>query len=172
MITFFLQQKIKKISDRYVRDKKFREYKDIHQVMLFFNMEDLEVVKTFADALIADGKQVIAYTYDSGADKLKPPKLPDRYKILTKKSLNCFCFPHNDVISAFSKYSADTLIDLTVRPSLILKYLFLNSSSDFRVGFNRENGRLYDLLIERNEEQDFTFFVNQMLFYMKSLRTK
>jgi len=172
MITFFLQRKIRKISDSYIRDKKFREYKDIHQVMLFFNMEDLEVVKSFADLLVADGKQVMAYTYDNGVDKSKPSKLPDNYKILTKKDLNFFCFPHDDVVSAFSKYATDTLIDLTVRPSLILKYLFLNSSSDFRVGFNRENGRLYDLLIERNEEEDFAFFVNQMLFYMKSLRTK
>ena len=172
MITFFLQKKIRKISDRYVRNKKFREYKDIHQVMLFFNLEDLEVVNNFVDVLIADGKQVTAYAYNNEADKLKLPKLPDRYKILTKKNLNYFCFPHNDVISTFSEYSTDTLIDLTVRPSLVLKYLFLNSFSDFRIGFNRENGHLYDLLIERNDEKDFAFFVNQMLFYMKSLRTK
>ncbi|MDD4923190.1 MAG: hypothetical protein PHS30_12055 [Bacteroidales bacterium] len=172
MIKIFLQHKIIKLSKVYVRNKRFREYKDIHRVVLFFNMEDMAVVNAFANGLMADGKQVIAYSYDNNADKASLPALPDMYRILTKKQLDFFSFPKKDVISTFSGLSVDTLIDLTVRPSLVLKYLFLNSSADFRVGFNRDNGQLYDLLIERNQEQDFSFFTNQMLFYMKSLRSK
>lgn len=173
MITFFLQKKIKQLSKGYVRKKTFREYADIRQVMVLFNREDLEVVKTFADQLMSDGKQVTAYTFDNEPDKkVKKPALPDCYRILTKKDLNFFLLPHHEVVTAFKEYQTDTLIDLTVKPSFILKYLFLNSSADFRVGFNQEDGLLFDLLIEREEGQDLAFFVNQMLFYMKSLRTK
>jgi len=47
MIEIFLKQKIKKLTKDYVRAKKFREYKDIHEVIVFFNIENIPAVQHF-----------------------------------------------------------------------------------------------------------------------------
>ena len=170
MMNIFLKNQIKKLTKNSVRVKMFREYKDIRQVMLLFNMEDLAVVESFVKTLVADGKLVTAYSFELNNNAY--PQLPDNFTILNKENLNFFRIPKSAELSVFKGHRSDTLIDLTKKPSLILRFLFLNSPSDFRVGFNRDNAPLYDLLIEQNQEQDFSFFVGQMLFYMKSLRTK
>jgi len=170
MIKIFLKRKINKLTKDFVRVKKFREYHTIRDVIVFFNIENLSDVVTFIDKLTKDGKNVTAYSFDKS--KNSDHQLPEYYHILTKKSLNFDCTPKIEVLAAFTQHQADTLIDLTINPSLILKYLFLNSSADYRIGFNRDKATLYDLLIEYNQEQEFPFFLEQMLFYMKSLRTK
>lgn len=170
MIKIFLKHEIKKLTKRYVRFKQFREYNEIHDVIVFFNIENMPDAEIFIKTLIQDGKKVTAYSFDKKNDNAL--RLPDIYHILTKNALNFGCIPKKNELLAFKRQQADTLIDLTITPSLILKYLFLNSSANYRIGFNRENGALYDLLIEHNQGQAFSFFLNQMLFYMKSLRTK
>jgi hypothetical protein len=170
MIKIFLKRQIKKLTDNLVRVKTFRDYEDIRKVILLFDIEDLAVVKTFVDTLIVDGKQVSAYSFD--AKKNVYPQLPEHFKIWNKDQLDFYGIPKSAGLSAFTEHTADTLIDLTNASSLVLRYLFLHAPADFRVGFNRDNALLYDLLIERSQEQDFAFFVNQLLFYMKRLRTK
>lgn len=170
MINIFIKKQIKKLTKELVRDKTFRQYDDIHRVMLLFDPEDLAVVETFVETLVADGKQVTAFSFDT--KNTIYPKLRDGFKIWNKKQLDNRGIPKSTELSLFAENSADTLIDLTKSSSPVLRYLFLHSSADFRIGFNRDNSMLYDLLIERSEGQDFSFFVSQMLFYMKSLRTK
>jgi len=170
MIKIFLKHEIKRLTKKYVRSKQFREYEVIHDVIVFFNMENLPDVELFIKTLIQDGKNVTAYSFDK--KNITALRLPDCYHLLTKDALNFGCIPKKNELLAFKRKQADTLIDLTINPSLILKYLFLNSSADYRIGFDRENAALYDLLIEHNQEQGFSYFLDQMLFYMKSLRTK
>jgi len=170
MMNFFLNNRIKKLSKKHSRYKTFREYKDIRKITLLFDMENLPVVETFIKTLMDDGKQVIAHSFVM--KKTAYPQLSETFHIWNKENLDFWQIPQSADIKAFKASKPDTLIDLTNGKSPVLRYLFLNSSAAFRVGFNDENAQLYDLLIERNKEQDFSFFVNQMLFYMKSLRTK
>jgi hypothetical protein len=170
MIKIFLKNKLKKIAREYSGEKTFREYKDIRKIVLLFDMEDLPVVEAFVKTLLSEKKQVSAYSFDS--KKTIYPQLPDYFKIWNKNKLDFWGIPHSSDISAFKADVSDTLIDLTKGSSPILQYLSQSSSASFRVGFNLESSKLYDLLIERNQDQDFPFFVDQLLFYMKSLRTK
>lgn len=170
MITIFLKQKIKKLTKEYVRVKKFRAYKDIHDVIVLFDIEHLFLAEHFIETLIQDGKRVEAYSFDKKRNKYQ---LPESYHIWTKDALTFIDgIPKQQELLVFKKDSADTLIDLTIKSTPVLQYLFLNTSADFRVGFNSDKVALYDLLIEHNQKQELSFFLNQMLFYMKSLRTK
>jgi len=112
---------------------------------------------------------VRAYSFDK---KNIRHQLTETYHIWTRGSLEFNGAPKKKELLAFAKEPADTLIDLTTKAAPVLQYLFLNVSADFRVGFNRDNAALYDLLIEHTQGQEFSFFLDQMLFYMKSLRTK
>jgi len=169
-IPFFLKQKIKKLTKEFVRIKKFREYKEIQNILLLFNLENLTEVEDFVHQLTRDGKKVLACSFDS---KIKIiPRVPENFIVWNTNQLDIYGIPLQTELKTLTDFSSDTLIDLTTTPTPVLQYLFLNATSDFRVGFNRENAGLYDLLIERNPEHDFSFFVNQMLFYLKSLHTK
>lgn len=170
MINIFITKKIKKLTKELVRVKTFREYEKIHRVTLLFDIEDLTSVETLVQTLNSEGKDVTAYSFDSKNQSI--PQLPETFNIWNKSNLDFWGIPKEADFKIFKGREADTLIDLTKKTSPIMRYLFLNSSADFRVGFNHDNALLYDLLIERNEAQEFSFFVNQMLFYMKSLRTK
>lgn len=170
MINIFLKYQLKKLSELFVREKIFREYKDIRKVLLLFDIEDLLVVENFVATLNAEGKQVAAYSVD--LKKNVYPQLSENFKIWDKQKLDRYGVPKKEDISLFKKETADVLIDLTNSSSLIQKYLFLNASVNYRVGFNRDNAMNYDMLIERNLDHDFSFFADQLLFYMKSLRSK
>jgi hypothetical protein len=170
MINIFLKQKIKKLTKKYVRAKKFRAYKDIHDVIVLFDIENLSVAEYFIKTLVQDGKKVKAYSFDKKRNK---HQLPESYHIWTKDAFGFFDgIPKKQELLVFMKDSADTLIDITIKPTPVLQYLFLNTSADFRVGFNSDKAALYDLLIEHDQKREFSFFLDQMLFYMKSLRTK
>jgi hypothetical protein len=169
MIKIFLKQKIKKLAKNYVRAKRFRTFENIHEIIVFFNIENLPEVERFVETLIQHGKKVRAYSLDKKKNK---HKLSAVYHILTKDVFELNGIPKKRELLAFTKESADTLIDLTKNPSPVFQYFFLNAHADFRIGFNKENAALYDLLIECNQEHEFSFFLAQMLFYMKSLRTK
>jgi len=170
MMNIFLNNRIKKLSKKHSRYKTFREYKDIRKITLLFDMEHLTEVEAFIHTLTEDGKQVTAHSFVM--KKTAHPLLSETFHIWNKENLDFWHIPRSSDIKTFKSSKPDTLIDLTNGKSPILRYLFLNSTAAFRVGFNDENAQLYDLLIERNKEQDFSFFVSQLLFYMKSLRTK
>jgi len=170
MINIFLNNLIKKLTKSHERVKTFREYTDIQHVTILFDMEDLSVVQTFVETLKADGKDVTAFSFAS--KKSTNMQLPEHFQIWSRNQLDFWGIPKEPDFKKFKGQKSDTLIDLTKNSSSVLRYLLLHSCADFRVGFNHNNAKLYDFLIERNQEQDFSYFVNQMLFYMKSIRTK
>lgn len=170
MVTIFLKYRVGKLLKSFVRKKNFREYDAIKQITILFEIDDFDKVVDFVDLLEADGKIVTAYSFDSKNHIFSD--LPENYIIWNKATMNSLGFPNSVAMNLFKEKNSDTLIDLTYHSLPIFNYLFLNSTADFRVGFDNEHPLLYDLLIERNQEQDFSFFAEQLLFYMKSLRSK
>jgi hypothetical protein len=81
-------------------------------------------------------------------------------------------FPLSNVMENFKGIHPDTLIDLTVKPHPVLQYLSLTCEASYRVGFQREEKTVDDLLLEYHPEQSFAFLTSQLHFYMKSIRSK
>jgi hypothetical protein len=171
MLTFFLKRKIKRLTKEFVRVRTFCEYKNVHRVVLLFDIENLSDVQAFVKTLEADGKYVHAFSFESMKKKDAQP-LPENIHLWNKSHLDIYGIPQKEKTGAFCRCESDTVMDLTIHPHPVLQYLYLLTQADYRVGFNRENARLYDLLIECVPGQDFSFLSGQMHFYMKTLRTK
>lgn len=169
MVNFFLKMKTRKFRKEYKRIKRFRTYGEIGRIHLLFNIEKLDQVIFFVKALENDGKLVKAYSFDRR--EIDYSYLPYAFHIWNKKHLNVFNLPLKVHLTEFSDFQADTLIDLTVLPSPLKDYLFFFSKADYRVGFNRDFPGLYDFLLELDQDHDFSFFSDQLLFYLKSIRT-
>ena len=170
MVKLFLKKRVEKLLKGFERKKTFRKYDDIKRIVLLFEIEDFEKVVDFVDKLKADGKEVSAYSFDQKNRVF--PDVPDYFHLWNNSKMTVLGFPYSGDLKLFKENSHDTLIDLTNHSIPLYNYLFLNSDADFRVGSDNENSTLYDLLIERKPEQDFSFFAEQLLFYMKSLRSK
>lgn len=169
--TYFLKNKIRKLSKTFSRIKCFREYADIHRVLILFDLEQAEDVKDLAKSLTFAGKDVFAYTFNSLA-KHEGLVLPANFTVLNKKNLTFSGFPVQQEMERYSSMNHDTLIDITIQPHPVLQYLSLKSDASFRVGFYREEKTFDDLLLEYDPEQGFCFLISQLHFYMKSLRAK
>ncbi|MDP4278011.1 MAG: hypothetical protein Q8914_10335 [Bacteroidota bacterium] len=166
MINFFLKAKTQQLRHDFKRPKRLKIYEDIHQVLLFFDFNRINQVISIVDALKKDGKIVHAYTF---CKKNTPtPGVPKEIHILTTKALNIIGIPSTEKLAGLQD---DTLIDLTMMASPVTDYLFFHSSADYRIGFHRDFPQLFDLLLEFDQVHDFSFFSNQLLFYMKSIRT-
>lgn len=171
IITYFLINKIRKLTKSFERSKCFREYADIHRVVILVDLEHAEVLGQFAQALTQDGKEVFCLTFNPNA-KVEPPMLPENVLVLNHKSLSFKGIPLNEVMENYRLLNPDTLVNITVKPHPVLQYLSLNSKASFRVGFFREEKTMDDLLLEYDPEQPFDFLTGQLHFYMKSLRSK
>ncbi len=170
-VLYFLANKIRKITKEYSRKKCFREYADIHRVVILFDYEHIEDVKDLAKSLKFAGKEVFSVTYNQKT-KDEGPVLPDNFTMLNKNKLAFNGLPQKLVMDNYKSFSPDTLIDLTVQPHPVLQYLSLKSEASYRVGFHREEKTIDDLQLEYDSEQSFVFLTSQLHFYMKSIRSK
>ena len=170
-IVYFLNNSVRKMTKQFTRNKCFREYADIHRVVVLFDLIHAEEVNEWTKTLIADGKEVFCVSFNPNT-KLEPPKLPENFTILNPKNLTYMGFPQHDVMESFKLLNSDTLLDLTVQPHPVLQYLSLKSEASFRVGFLREGKTFDDLLLEYDPGQGFVFLTSQLHFYMKSIRSK
>lgn len=170
-VLYFLVNKIRKITKEFNRKKCFREYADIHRVVILFDFEHVEDVKDLAKSLKFAGKEVFSYTFNPAA-KNEVPVLPDSFTVLNRKELSFNGFPLQHVMEKYKSLTPDTLIDLTVQPHPVLQYLSLKSEASYRVGFHREEKIVDDLLLEYDTNQSFVFLTSQLHFYMKSIRSK
>lgn len=170
-VLYFLVNKIRKITKEFNRKKCFREYADIHRVVILFDVENAEDVKDLAKSLTFAGKEVFSYSFNPNP-KNEVPVLPANFTVINRKQLMFSGFPHQDVLDAYKSLSPDTLMDLTVQPHPVLQYLSLKSEATYRVGFHRGEKTFDDLLLEYDPEQSFVFLTSQLHFYMKSIRSK
>ena len=170
-ILYFLINKIRKITKEFSRKKSFREYADIHRVVILFDLEHAEDVKDLSKSLKFAGKEVFSYTFNTNT-KDEGPVLPDSFTVLNRKLLTLSGFPQQQVMENYKSLCPDTLLDLTVQPHPVLQYLSLKSDASFRVGFHKEEKAIDDLLLEYDPGQSFVFLISQLHFYMKSLRAK
>jgi hypothetical protein len=171
MFPFILKKKIRKKAHAFERRKNFFEYSEVKRVLLLFDVVHLPEIQVFANQLKQEGKEVVAYTFEEKKRK-EPLNMPAGFHLLTGQDTDFFGVPRKSLLQAFTGIQADTIMDLSLQGDLVLRYLYLHSKAEFRVGFNTEFPEWYDLTIETRPDQEYSFLLSQLHFYLKSLRTK
>jgi hypothetical protein len=172
MKNFFLQKQInRKLSREFGRVKCFKEYQDVKRMLVLFDLDYVIDVETFIKMLRSEGKEVFALAFFSG--KLKDsPKPSEGIKLWTSEQLTPLGKVKPEVMAEISVFNADTLVDLLVKSNPVMDYVLLTAKAEYRVGFRLPNRVAGDFMIEYQPDQSFMFLVNQMHFYLKTLRTK
>lgn len=169
-----LKAAIRRLKRKYARTKCFIDYPDIQRVLLFFNREHLEAVIPVIKTLENEGKQVFALCLDDYKVKNEevPVSIPSFIHLWKKTDMKFTSVPKIERINEIKAFGADTLIDLTLRPSLVHDLLYYHTQATYRVGLSPQDPSRFDLLLAIDDQHDASFFFNQLLFYLKSLRTR
>jgi hypothetical protein len=171
MTNYFVRKENRKLSLKKPAVKSFREYTDLHRVVVLVDIDHCLESVDFVRTLQADGMEVVVYTFNP--DKKNPkPELPEAFRCLDPTQMTFRGFPVEGVMNDFLSLRPDTLIDLTLHSHPVLRYLSLRATPSYRVGFHSDPESFGDVLIESDPEQGFLFLVSQLHFYLKSIRTK
>ncbi|NLT02248.1 MAG: hypothetical protein GXY09_00075 [Bacteroidales bacterium] len=169
MSNLIMKVRIRRARRNHRRAKRFRTYREIQRVLVLFNIEHLDEAVALVKILEAEGKKVRAYSLDKR--KVDYGFLPHAFHIWNKSHLSAFSVPLQEYLEEVEAYKADTLIDMTIKQAPWHSLVYFHTDADYRIGFNCQDPSRFDLLIGLGQEQPLAFFLDQLLFYLKSIRT-
>lgn len=153
-------------------NRKFKslELDKTDNILILSDYEDIlplqEIIKS--EPLL---KNKVTVCYINGAKETEL-LLAKSLKIDLDKDTNAFLIPSMQCIESFNSINADMIIDLSNSSSYTLKYLMLQHPALFKVGIKQSKDNLYDLSILMTESNDLRQNFDQILFYLKRIRSK
>jgi hypothetical protein len=141
---YFFDRTAKKIA----RVSHYHSWDDIRTILVLFESDLQEKnaeMRAFVKALQTEGKKVVACCY---VDKKKAETATlDHWVVLDRSQVNWLKRTKEEFIQPL-KTQFDVVMDMTETNCLPLKYVLLQSKSDFRCGKSSSDNSLYDFVIE------------------------
>lgn len=127
-----------------------------------------EMVLEFAEQLKTKGKKVKLLAFFN--NKLKSENFT--FDHFNRQQVDFALRPKSHESKDFLEQPFDLLLNLSRKSILPLDYLAAHSKARFRVGPFTEKTFCYDLMIELAPQKGLKAFIQQVEFYMKSMRSK
>ena len=141
---YFFDRAMKKVA----RMSRYRSWENIRTILVLFESDLQEKnaeARAFVKALQTEGKKVVACCY---VDKKKAETATlDHWVVLDRSQVNWLKRTKEEFIQPL-KTQFDVVMDMTETNCLPLKYVLLQSKSDFRCGKSSSDNSLYDFVIE------------------------
>ena len=171
MFNFIIKRRIKRDLRNIERANRFLGLDEINSVMVFFLPDQYEAADVFIKKLRGMGKEVSGWTYLPKKYKKELPEM--EYRIFEEKEdFDWLGEPWSDTIDELLAAPCDAMIDLTSTDCYPLIYLFIQRESMFKIGISKNfEPNLYDLTITRTKKKDTAFFADQVIFYLKRIRS-
>lgn len=169
MCNLIMNMSLRRARRKHQRVKRFRSYQEVNRVLVLFNIEHLDEAVALVKILEADGKKVKAYSLDKR--RIDYSLLTFAFCIWNKSHLSVFSVPLREHLAAVEAFNADTLIDMSLKPAPWQALVHYHTQADYRIGFDCQDPSRFDLILTLGQEQSLAFFLDQLLFYMKSIRT-
>ncbi len=164
----YIDWEISKLWKTKQRKKQFLNWHDVKSVVLLYDKTTLTPEALKQVFAVLDGKQVMAWTV---VEKDDFKKETINIAMMSPNEWNLLMKPKNHVVSRFTSFEADVLIDLTMQEILPLKYLLAVSDVKCRCGLSRY-GDLTDFSIDRVPNMKEMDLLNQIIHYMTIINQK
>lgn len=168
MLDYFLQRSIKSKLRNYKREHSFRNFGQIKDVLILFNIDQWDQIQPIIKDLQKNKKSVIAWTIRP-KDKSQV-SLPDYVRVVQPDEINWVQLFKNNITSEFKKLSYDTLFDFCTLQDNHLLLLLLNNSSHFCVGFQNKGYKLHNFILHKDENQRFIDAYNDLKNYLEHIQ--
>jgi hypothetical protein len=120
--------------------------KEIKSVLLLFDTKDYSDAALFIKQLKRMGKKVRVCAYKEKRDKNDYSSI--LHNVVTEKDMNVWKNESlTEIINSLSSDSYDLTINLTLKDNLLLQYILVSVDSSFKLGFNKTNLQIYDMVI-------------------------
>jgi hypothetical protein len=153
------------------RNRDFITFDKIQSVCITYEASDFEKAKVLETSLIAEGKECLLFGYNDS--KTETFEIDEGY-VFSRKETNFLCFPNQTVVDEFKKQASekDLLIDISDVNHLSSSYLNSLSKSKLKVGIQKKEFDLYDLIIDVPKNFDSKFLSQQIMFYLRKLKSQ
>lgn len=168
---YFIKRKIKNAVKEYKREHTFKSFDEIDDIVVLFDIQDWFDVEQVIIDLKKNNKSVTAWTVRPKEKDPHPIIYPEYVKIIdVSADVNWQQIPSQSILDRFEKQPYDTLLDLSDPNNNILTYLLLINTSNFCIGINETETKLYDfVMIRDNDEQDLFEIYKQIKFYLNNI---
>lgn len=154
-----------------LRDKRFMNWEDVESVVLLMDIEHISHA-LFSNLYqkVAEKKKVKIWCMIPKYD----PRTGDSENVFffDKKSISLLEKPNKIITGKFLAEPFDVLIDLTRKESLPLKYLAEVSMAHCKCGLDKPFYEFYDLKMSMSANASEEQLLDQILFYLKTIKTK
>ena len=173
MITkYFIQRKIRKLSAKSPhRPHHSLSWDKVHSLLILYNRPDHEKIQKILDTLRKENKEVYTCVF-LPAKTASPSKDKHVIPMHEKDDISLWGFPKKAVREKILVVKADILIDLTRPDCLQLHYAALLHACAFKVGIIYPEKEWYDLGLSLTDKKDVQYSFEQILFYLRSIRSK
>jgi hypothetical protein len=170
-----LRWKTKQSRAKNKREVKFMDYDHIRSVLLLFESKDGETnyaINEIIRSLKKDGKNVVLCGF---VNKKKLGNQSKNSYMLDLSALNILKEPKKEFIAPLLNEKFDIVIDLTLTNVLPLKYILEYTKAPFKAG--RKTSPALDFMINienvklKNEEIDEKYLFEQIIFYLKTVKS-
>ena len=174
MITnYFIKRKIRSLAIQSPhRPHHSISWDKAHSILIFYTIKDHESIKKILNDLRREKKEVHTCVYVPTKDTLPSSTDKRTILILEKKDVNIWGFPSKNTKAKLKAIQADILIDLSHPDCLALQYAALLHACTFKVGINYTGQAWYDLGLSLTDKKDISYLFEQILYYLRSIRSK
>ncbi|MFR9165198.1 MAG: DUF6913 domain-containing protein [Dysgonomonas sp.] len=168
MKNFLRKKKVSSVLGKNQRKRSFLNFDSIQNILIIFNISDIEQISKVIEDLKETGKTVTAWTTLSkekqgislpeGVKAIDPTKDVSWSQSLSKK-----------IIEEFEEAQYDTFIDLTVNEDNILKYLLAINNSQFCIGIRENDRSIYDFVLLKKTDDSLFETYEQIKFYLEKM---
>jgi hypothetical protein len=94
------------------------------------------------------------------------------FRFFSAKQCNWYGKPKDHAVEFFIEKEFDILLDLNLKDNVTLDFIAGMSKAKFKVGRQKNNTRIYDMMIDPQKENTLDYFITQVELYLSMFKVE
>lgn len=172
MFEFIVRRKINSAFKNNKRKHAFRDMESMQNILILFTHSDWPEIESIAQDLEQKGKKVILWTSLPAIQQNQNAAIfTPNVRTITKKEKHLLQIIKQEVVKEFKNLTYDTLLDFTTKRSNTLEYLLAENGSEFCIGINETEERIYDFILLKGDNKSLSETYNQLKNYLNNINS-
>ncbi|MFZ4456809.1 MAG: DUF6913 domain-containing protein [Bacteroidales bacterium] len=171
MLTYFIKKEILANLRASKNHRNFTDFSELSNVTIIYELSDYKQSIELKSILCLANCSVSLVGYNG--DKKRLIQGEEGY-LFSSNELTFLGKPKEAIVAEFNRIitGSDLLIDITRGKFLPINYLMSQKGDVLKVGLEVSDFKLYDFILEVPKNVDSKFLCQQILFYLRKLKSK
>jgi hypothetical protein len=157
------------------RTVKLQTLKNAKNVGILWNPSDETGVDSYEQlrkVLKEKGIKIVGIAYISSEREKDTLTTVAHSWFLSKKEVSFLGKPKSSEALQFMQQPFDILIDLSIKKTVPLLHLLINSLAQFKVGWKANDYNFYDLNVDVSDKPECKYLMEQIIYYLDKIKEK